>query len=153
MPRYVIERTFPDGIANSLSEMNNVKTLTLTAAVLSSVVFTMPTSSQAVPQAVPVKIDAASSVSPVQIHYRGYCGYGRCYAPDHRYDYYREHYRPYYGYYRPSYGYYRPYYVYHRPDCSYYPVTLIYPGSVIVIDVEDVCGKGVARPGQNGGDR
>jgi hypothetical protein len=108
----------------------NFKTLAMAAAVLSSVVFAMPTSSQAMPPA-PVKIDAASNGNTVQVHYRRYCRNGRCYARYHRY---REHLRsdypcpPYYGYYLPRYGadrpcksYYRPYYGhYRRPGLGLY---------------------------------
>ena len=104
----------------------NFKTLAIAAAVLSSVVFAMPTSSQAMPQAAPVKIDAASNGNFVQVHYRRYCRYGRCYARYHRYrEYQRSYYDscpPYYGYYLPHYGadrpcksYYRRYYGYYRP--------------------------------------
>jgi hypothetical protein len=102
----------------------NFKLLAIAAAVLGSVTIAMPTSSQAVPQAVPVKIDAASDHNLVQVYHR-YYRYGRCYARLHRY--YHEHYRPcddyyrlYYGYYRP----YRPYYGYYRtyrPYYGYYP--------------------------------
>jgi hypothetical protein len=104
--------------------VNNFKTLAMAAAVLSSVVFAMPTSSRAMPQAAPVKIDAASNGNTVQVHYRRYCRNGRCYSRYHRN---REHLRsdypcpPYYGYYLPRYGadrpcksYYRPHYGYHR---------------------------------------
>ena len=101
--------------------MFKFKTFAIAAAVLTSVVFTMPTSSQAVPQAAPVKIDAASNGNLVQVYHRTYYWYDRCYARVHRY--YHEHYRacndyyPYYGYYRPYYGYYtRPYY----SDYPYY---------------------------------
>src|SRR5688572_22438509 len=58
----------------------NFKTLAMAAAVLSSVVFAMPTSSRAMPQAAPVKIDAASNGNLVQVHYRRYCRNGRCYV-------------------------------------------------------------------------
>jgi hypothetical protein len=160
MPRYVIERTFPDGLANPFNDVINFKTLTVAAAVLSSVVFAMPASSQAMPQAAPVKIDAASNGNLVQVYYRGYCRDGRCYAPYHRYVHYHEHYRPYYGYYRPYYGYYRPhydyyrpYYGYYRPYCDYYPVTVIYPGSASVIEVQGACRKSVPPAGQDGDGR
>jgi hypothetical protein len=104
----------------------NFKILAIAAAVLSSVVSAMPSSSQAMLQAAPVKIDAASNSNLVQVHYR-YCRYGRCYAGYHRYrEYQRSRYDncpPYYGYYLPYYGadrpcksYYRPYYRY-----RYYP--------------------------------
>jgi hypothetical protein len=103
----------------------NFKTLAIAAAVLSSVVFAMPRSSQAMPQAAPVKIDAASNGTLVQVHYRRYCRYGRCYARDHRYrEYQRSYYDscpPYYGYYRPHYGADRPCKSNYRPDYSYYP--------------------------------
>jgi len=73
----------------------NFKTLAIAAAVLSSVVFAMPTSSQAMPQAVPVKIDAASNGNLVHVYYRRYYrryyGYDPCYSRIHRY--YQEHYR------------------------------------------------------------
>jgi hypothetical protein len=100
----------------------NFKALTVAAAF--SIIFAMPTSSQAMPQAAPMKIDAASNGNLVQIHARRYCRYGRCHVRYHRY---REHLRssypcpPYYGYYLPRYGadrpcksYYRPHYGYHR---------------------------------------
>jgi hypothetical protein len=107
----------------------NFKTLTIAAAF--SVVFAMPNSSQAMPQAAPMKIDAASNGNLVQIHSRRYCRHGRCYVRYHRY---REHLRssypcpPYYGYYLPRYGadrpcksYYRPHYGYHgRPGVGLY---------------------------------
>jgi hypothetical protein len=107
------------------------KTLVMAAAVLSSVVFAMPTSSQAIPQTAPLKIDAAGNGNAVQIHYRRYCRNGRCYARYHRYrEYYRSVYPcpPYYGYYLPFYGsdrpcksYYRPYYGhYRRPGIGLY---------------------------------
>ena len=134
MPRYVIERTFPDELAI------NFKTLTFAAAVLSSVVFAMPISSQAMPQAAPVKIEAASNGNLGQVYYRGYCGYGRCYAPYHSYSHDHERYRPYYGYYRPYYRYYRPY--------CYHPVIMIYPGGVSV-----QCAGALARDGQDGDGR
>jgi hypothetical protein len=84
----------------------NFKTLAI-AAVLSSVAFAMPSSSQAMPQAAPVKIDAASNGSLVQVYYR-YCQYGRCYAQYHRYGHYHKYQRSYYDNCRPCYGYYRP---------------------------------------------
>ena len=110
--------------------MINFKTSAIAAAVLSSVVFAMPTSSQAMPQAAPVKIDAASNGNLVQVHYRRYCRYGRCYGRYQRYGLYHEHYRPYYGYYRPYYGYYRrPYYGYYQqPYYGYYPYNGYYGG-------------------------
>jgi hypothetical protein len=96
----------------------NFKTLAIAAAVSSAVVFALPASSQAMLQAAPVKIDAASSDTLVQVHYRKrYCRYGRCYG---RYRYSRYRYRyPHYGHYRPYYGYYRPYH--YRPYYGYYP--------------------------------
>lgn len=108
--------------------MINFKTLAITAAVSSSVAFAVPTSSQAMPQAALVKIDAASNGNLVQVHYRRY---GRCYARYHRYrEYQRSYYDscpPYYGYYLPHYGadrpcksYYRPCYGYYRPSPSDY---------------------------------
>jgi hypothetical protein len=111
----------------------NFKTFAIAAAALSSVVFAMPTSSQAMPQAAPVKIEAASNGNNVQVYYRRYYRYSRCYARYHRY--YHEHYRPcddyyrsYYGYYRPYYGYYqRPYYGYH-PYYGYYERPWLEPG-------------------------
>jgi hypothetical protein len=116
----------------------NFKTLAIAAAVLSSVVFAMPTSSQAMPQAAPVKIDAASNGNLVQVYYRRHCQHGRCYARYHRYGHYHEYQRSYYdncppydGYYRsyygadrpgcdrPCYGYYRPYASYYRRSYGY----------------------------------
>jgi hypothetical protein len=102
----------------------NFKTLAIAAAVLSSVVFALPTSSQAMPQAAPVKIDAASNGNLIQVHSRRYCRYGRCYARYRYREYQRSYYDscpPYYGYYLPHYGAdrpcksnYRPYYGYYR---------------------------------------
>jgi hypothetical protein len=109
----------------------NLKTFAMACAILSSVVFAMPSSSQAMPQTVPVKIDAASNGNLVQVHSRRYCRHGRCTV---RYQRYREHKRssypcpPYYGYYLPRYGadrpcksHYRPYYShYRRPGIGLY---------------------------------
>ena len=106
--------------------MINFRTLTLATAVLSSVVFAMPTASQAMPQGVAVKIDAASNGSLVQVDYRRYCRHGRCYARYRRYGHYRESHPPYcppyYGYYMPYYGADRPCKGYDRPGrYRYYP--------------------------------
>jgi hypothetical protein len=102
----------------------NFKTLAIAAAVSSGVFFSMPVASQAMPPAVPVKIDGASNGNFIQVYYRRYCPYGyyRRYGRCYRYARYHRYYRPYYGYYRPYYGYYRqpyygyyPYYGYRRP--------------------------------------
>jgi hypothetical protein len=96
----------------------NFRTLAIAAAISTSVIFVMPVSSQAMPQAATVKIDAAGNGNLVQVHYRKrYCRYhryGRCYRHAryryrYRYRYYDPYYEPYYGYYQPYYGYY-PYY-------------------------------------------
>ena len=98
--------------------MINFKTLAIAAAVSTGVFFSMPVASQAMPPAVPVKIDGASNGNFIQVYYRRYCPYGyyRRYGRCYRYARYHRHryYRPYYGgYYRPYYGGY-PYYRYHR---------------------------------------
>lgn len=98
--------------------MINFKTLAIAAAVLSGVVFAMPTSSQAVPHAAPVKIAAASNGNLVQVHTRRYCRNGRCYDRYHRYSRYREYQRSFYNC-PPFYGYYLPYYGSDRPCRSY----------------------------------
>lgn len=109
--------------------MINFKTLAI-AAVLSSAVFAMPTSSRSMPQAAPVKIDAASNGSLVQVHYRRY---GRCDAQYQRYGRYRKYqrydnypsYDGYYGADRPSC--YRPCYAYYQPQASSYRRAYGYP--------------------------
>jgi hypothetical protein len=97
--------------------VTNFKTFALAAAAFTSVVFTMPISSRAMPPAAPVKIDAASNGSSIQVHYRRYCRYGRCSARYHRY---REYKRSYYDNCPPYYGYYTPYYGADRPCKSHY---------------------------------
>jgi hypothetical protein len=112
----------------------NFRTLAIAVAVLSGVVFAMPTSSQAMPPVVPVKIDAASNGSLVQIYYRRYCRYGRCYAQYRRYGY-REYRRSYYDNCQPYDGYYgadrpccyRPCYGYYQPQASSYRRAYGYP--------------------------
>jgi hypothetical protein len=100
----------------------NFKTLA-SAAALSSVIFAMPISGEAMPQAVPGKIAAASNGNLVQVHTRRYCRYGRCNV---RYYRYRERLRssypcpPYYGYYLPRYGADRPCKSYFRPHYGHY---------------------------------
>ena len=93
------------------------KALAIAAVVFCSVA--LPTSSQAMPQAALMKINAASNGNLVQVHYRRYCRYGRCYAYK-RYGHYREYQRSYYANCPPYYGYYRPNYGADRPCKSYY---------------------------------
>ena len=102
--------------------MSSYKTLTIAAA-LSSLIFAMPASTQAMPQAVPEKIAAASYGNLVQVHYRRYCRNGRCYPRYHRHrEYLPSFYRcpPFYGYYLPQYGADRPCKNYLRPDYRSY---------------------------------
>jgi hypothetical protein len=91
--------------------MFKFKTFAIAVTVLTGIVFALPTSSQAMPQAAPAKIDAASTGNLIQVYHRSYYRYARCSARIHRY--YHEHYRPCNDYY-PYYGYYRPYYRYYR---------------------------------------
>jgi hypothetical protein len=103
----------------------NFKTLAIAAAVLGGVAFALPTSSQAMPQAALVNIQAASNSNLVQVHKRRYCRDGRC---DDRYYRYREYQRSYYDMCPPYYGYYLPYYGADRPCKSYYrPYYRYYP--------------------------
>ena len=115
--------------------MINFRTSAIAAAVLSSVVFAMPTSSQAMPQAAPVKIVKATNGNLVQVrryyhrrhNYRRYRHYGHNYRRYRHYGHYRHRYnrRHYYAnnyyypnYYRSSYycgGYYGGYY----GNCGY----------------------------------
>jgi hypothetical protein len=67
----------------------SIKVLAVAAAVSTGVVFTMPAPSQAMPQAAPVKIDAANSGNLTQVHYV--------------YRHHRRHHRHYYGYYHGPY--------------------------------------------------
>jgi hypothetical protein len=104
----------------------NFKTLAIAGTVLGSVVLACPSSSQAMPQAAPVKIDAASNDNLVQVYYRRYCRQGRCDVRYRHYGHYRESHPPYcppeYGYYTPYYGADRPCKAYYRPGYyRYYP--------------------------------
>jgi hypothetical protein len=103
-----------------------MKKLSIAAAILTSIVFAMPISSQATPQAAAVKIDAASNVNLVQVHYRRYCRHGRCYLRYRHTGHHRKSYPPYcppyYGYYTPYYGADRPCEGRYRPGYyRYYP--------------------------------
>ncbi len=111
--------------------MINFKKWAIAAAVLVSVGLAVPTSSHAMPQAAPAKIDAASKDKLLEVHDRRYCRSGRCYVRHYRYrEYLRSDYPcpPYYGYYLPRYGtdrpcksHYRPYYGYYkRPGTGLY---------------------------------
>lgn len=108
--------------------MINFQIIAITAALMSSIA--MSTSSQATPQAAPVKIYAAGNGNLLQVHYRRYCRYDRCYgkyryARDRRYRYYDAD-LYYYGYIRP---YIRPYYRrYYQPYYNYFPCNgCLYP--------------------------
>jgi hypothetical protein len=98
----------------------DLRILAIAAAVLSSVVFAMPPSSQAMPRAAPVKIDAASNGNLVQVRHRRYCRYGRYHVRYHRHGNYREYQRSHYSNCPPYYGYYLPRYGSDRPCKSYY---------------------------------
>lgn len=65
--------------------MFNIKVLAVAAAVSVCVVLAMPAPSQAMPQAAPVRIDAANNGNLTQVYYR------------HHRHYHRYYYRPYYG--------------------------------------------------------
>ncbi len=92
--------------------MINFRTSAIAAAVLSSVVFAMPTSSQAMPQAAPVKIVEATNGNFVEV--RRYRRYGHNYRRYRHYGRYRHRYnrRHYYAnnYYYPNYYRYSSYY-------------------------------------------
>ena len=66
--------------------MFSIKVLAVATAVSAGVVLAMPAPSQAMPQAAPVKIDAANNGNLAQVHYR------------YRH-YHRHYYRHYHGYY------------------------------------------------------
>lgn len=68
--------------------MFSIKVLAVATAVSVGVVLAMPAPSQALPQAAPVKIDAANNGNVTQIHYRTY---------RHHHRYYRHYHRHYYG--------------------------------------------------------
>jgi hypothetical protein len=93
----------------------SIKALAVATAVTAGVVLAMPATSQAMPQAAPVKIDAAKNSNLTQVYYR-YCRYHRCY---YRHHYVRRYYR-HYGYYPYRYRYYG-YYPYHYRYYGYYP--------------------------------
>jgi len=57
----------------------NIKVLAVAMAVSAGVVLAMPAPSQAMPQAAPVKIDAANNSNLAQVHYRKYRHYHRHY--------------------------------------------------------------------------
>jgi hypothetical protein len=63
----------------------SIKVLAVATAISAGVVLAMPAPSQAMPQAAPVKIDAANNGNLAQVHYRKYR--------------HRHYYRHYYGYY------------------------------------------------------
>ena len=70
--------------------MFSIKTLTVAAVVSAGVVLAMPAPSQAMPQAVPVKIDATNNGNLAPVYYR--------YRHHHRYHRYYGHYHgPYLG--------------------------------------------------------
>jgi hypothetical protein len=63
----------------------SIKVLAVATAISAGVVLAMPAPSQAMPQAAPVKIDAANNGNLAQVHYRKYR--------------HRHYHRHYYGYY------------------------------------------------------
>jgi len=66
----------------------SIKVLAVATAVSAGVILAMPAPSQAMPQAAPVKIDAANNANLTQVRYR----------------HHRRHYRHYYGYRGPYLG-------------------------------------------------
>ena len=85
----------------------DLKILAGAVAVFSGIVFAMPTSSQGMPQAAPVKINSSSNDNLAQVDYRRHCRHGRCHPGHRRYARFRESHPPYCP---PYYGYYTPYY-------------------------------------------
>ena len=57
--------------------MFSIKVLAMATAVSAGVVLAMPAPSQAMPQAAPVKIDAANNGNLAQVHYKKYRHYHR----------------------------------------------------------------------------
>ena len=74
--------------------MFSIKVLAVAAAVSAGVVFAMPAPSQAMPQAAPVKIDAANSGNLAQVHYKKYRHY---HHKRHHHRYHRHYHGPYLG--------------------------------------------------------
>ena len=66
--------------------MFSIKVLAVATAISAGVVLAMPAPSQAMPQAAPVKIDAANNANLAQVHYRY----------RHRHRHYHRHYHGYY---------------------------------------------------------
>jgi hypothetical protein len=98
----------------------SIKTLAMATAVSAGVVFAMPTTSQAMPQTAPIKVDVAKDSNIVDVRHRKWhrgkkwvrycrnhwdpvrCGHRS--ARVYRYRYYDDYDPyPYYGYYRPRY--------------------------------------------------
>ena len=71
----------------------SIKVLAVATALSAGVALAMPAPSQAMPQAAPVKIDAANNGNLTQIHYK----YKHKYRHHHRRHYYGHYHGPYVG--------------------------------------------------------